>query len=189
VVRVAKNTGRGNTTQSQRSGNIWQVDANTNVCQINKSWKEYDSSLVSLHNAQLVVHLSNTPVVGKRLEIFACGKPQMGHGCLLTMSFLIRCNVVYTRNNRHISYEHLLARPMISNPVMTTVQVFWLLAGLFHTSHGVLLLPIASNTSVQLFQCRKNKSPRLHPWQHFGCIIKLLNNFKSPTLFNPRWRS
>jgi hypothetical protein len=47
------------------------VYANANVCQINKSRKEYDSSLVSLRNAQLVVHLSNMTVVGKRLEPLA----------------------------------------------------------------------------------------------------------------------
>jgi len=63
---------------------------------------------------------------------------------------------------------------------MTTVNLFWLLAGLFHTNQWVLQLPIASNTCVQLLQCRKNESPRLNTWRYFACTINKPNHLNCP---------
>jgi hypothetical protein len=95
-------------------------------------------------------------------ETVACGIPKMSLGCLSTMLFLTRwsfpCKII---NNRHKSYKNRLARPTVSDPVTTPVNLLWLLAGLFHTYQSVLLLPIASNTCVQLLQCKKIESPRV----------------------------
>jgi hypothetical protein len=63
---------------------------------------------------------------------------------------------------------------------MTPVNLFWLVAGLFHTYQKVLLLPIASNTSVQLLHYRKNESRRLDTWRYSACTINLPIHLNCP---------
>jgi hypothetical protein len=64
-----------------------------NVCQINKLFKQYDTfSFGSLHSLQLLVHLSNAPVMGTWLNavqcrVMSCHKQAVLYG--ITLCYII----------------------------------------------------------------------------------------------------
>jgi hypothetical protein len=72
VYHVAKYMSHGNVITMTRQ-TFGKCTLCTNVCQISQLWKQYDTfSFGSLHSPQLLVHLSNTPVMGTWLNTVQC---------------------------------------------------------------------------------------------------------------------